>query len=179
MACIIICDRYDSMVESHMKRSVPSQARAHGANLKRWTCKAYCMETLKDNTGHPMFHIYIYIIDTYTHIIYIYTYIYIYIYTYIYIYMYMSFFNINTVCLLLKYCCQTRKIINFEAFGPQINRNQETYLARCGTNKSKTTPTMSLVAYASHLWGDSEVTAVGFTVRFPKVESAVGSNLTG
>ena len=34
-ACIIICDRYDSMVESHMKRSVPSQARAHGANLKR------------------------------------------------------------------------------------------------------------------------------------------------
>ena len=91
----------------------------------------------------------------------------------------MSFFNINTVCLLLKYCCQTRKIINFEAFGTQINRNQETYLARCGTNKSKTTPTMSLVAYASHLWGDSEVTAVGFTVRFPKVESAVGSNLTG
>ena len=113
-------------------------------------------------------HIYI---DTYTHIIYI--------YTYIYICMYMSFLNINTVCLLLKYCCQTRKIINFEAFGPQINRNQETYLARCGTNKSKTTPTMSLGAYASHLWGDSEVTAVGFTVRFPKVESAVGSNLTG
>lgn len=78
-----------------------------------------------------------------------------------------------------------RNVINFEAFGPQINRNQETYLARCGTNKSKTTPTMSLVAYASHLWGDisgfvaSEVTAVGFTVRFPKVESAVGSNLTG